>query len=484
MHSTPTNDPAAGITAPDSLRSRAAPGAPPGQPDRTRTRSARSFRVAMVAACPFPANYGSPGAIREMSESLSSMGHEVHIVTYPLGEKISVIGPKIWRCRRWRESKIYSGPSLEKIILDLFLLIQLCIVIRREKIEVIHAHNYEGVLIGLAAKLVTRRPVLYNAVNLMSDELHTYRFLKPIFLAKWFAGFLDWFIARMPDGFIAITEDLQRALLKRGAPPERMALVPCGVKLDMFEKPDAERFRARYEIGHRPVVMYTGITCRLQRIDYLLRAFSVVLKKVPDAVLMVVSPLANDPDIPANQALAESLDVSDSTIFVQGQTLAELPDYLAVAAVAVMSRPDVPGHPIKLLNYMAAAKPIVCFTGAAKGVHHLHDAYLVPDHDWSKLGEGIITLLEDRELALRLGSKARQTVLTDFDWITLCLKVERLYMRLTDRKQDPDAESETSARISPAIEVYSGFREPEEVKGELAMAQVDAKMAVDGVPEL
>ena len=161
-----------------------------------------------------------------------------------------------------------------------------------------------------------------------------------------------------------------------------------------------------------------------------------------------------------------------------------MPDYLALAAVAVMSRPDVPGHPIKLLNYMAAAKPIVCFTGAAKGVHHLHDAYLVPDHDWSKLGEGIITLLEDRELALRLGSKARQTVLTDFDWITLCLKVERLYMRLTDRRRDPDTESEISAQISPAIEVFSGFREPEEVKGELAMAQVDAKMAVDGVPEL
>src|SRR3984885_12782638 len=183
MYSTSTNDPAAGIIAPGSFRGPVAPGPPPGQPDRSRTRSARSFRIAMVAACPFPANYGSPGAIREMSESLSSMGHEVHIVTYPLGERISVIGPKIWRCRRWRESKIYSGPSLEKIVLDLFLLIQLCIVVRREKIEVIHAHNYEGVLIGLAAKLVTRRPVLYNAANLMSDELHTYRFLKPVFLA-------------------------------------------------------------------------------------------------------------------------------------------------------------------------------------------------------------------------------------------------------------------------------------------------------------
>ncbi len=484
MFNTTTNHPTA---IPGSFRDPAGPEDPLGQSDRARIVSARTFRIAMVAACPFPANYGSPGAIREMSESLSSMGHDVHIVTYPFGEKISVIGPKIWRCRRWRESEIYSGPSLEKIFLDLFLLIQLCIVVRREKIEVIHAHNYEGVLIGLAAKLLTRRPVLYNSVNLMSDELHTYRFLKPVFLAKWFARFLDWFIARMPDAFVAITGDLHHALLKRGVPQERMELVPCGVKVEMFEQADPEPLRARYEIGHRPVVMYTGITGQLQRIDYLLQAFSVVLKKVPDALLMVVSPLANDTDIPANRALAESLKVSNNTIFVQGQTLAELPDYLALASVAVMSRPDVPGHPIKLLNYMAAAKPIVCFAGAAKGVHHLKDAYLVPDHDWTKLGEGIVTLLEDSELALKLASEAKRTALTHFDWGTLCRKVEYLYLQLADQS-DHRAELGGIWAGHPGNQSLRRLREPEGVtcpeKGEPAMVPVDAKMAADGVPEL
>ena len=50
----------------------------------------RKHKVVMVAACPFPANHGSPASIREMSEALVELGHEVHILTYPIKENIPV----------------------------------------------------------------------------------------------------------------------------------------------------------------------------------------------------------------------------------------------------------------------------------------------------------------------------------------------------------------------------------------------------------
>ena len=107
--------------------------------------------------------------------------------------------------------------------------------------------------------------------------------------------------------------------------------------------------------------------------------------------------------------------------------MAELPDYLALASVAVISRPNIPGHPIKLLNYMAAGKAIVCFAGAAKGVRHMHDAYVVADHDVSAMSRGIVALLRDSALALKLGGAARETVVRDFDWRHLCADVEAVY---------------------------------------------------------
>lgn len=142
---------------------------------------------------------------------------------------------------------------------------------------------------------------------------------------------------------------------------------------------------------------------------------------------MVVSPLKHDRDIAANRALAESLGILSSIIWVEGQTLVELPDYLAMASVAVISRPNIPGHPIKLLNYMAAGKAIVCFAGAAKGVRHMHDAYVVPDHDVHEMSRGIVAMLRDSELADRLGVAAKETVTRDFDWRRLCTAVEAVY---------------------------------------------------------
>jgi 1,2-diacylglycerol 3-alpha-glucosyltransferase len=410
-------------------------------------------KVAMVAACPFPANYGSPGAIREMAESLASLDHEVHIVTYPFGEDLPVKGVKIWRCWGWRrKARIYSGPSLEKVLLDVFLLVRLCQVITRENIQIIHAHNYEGALIGYIAKLLTGRPLLYNAVNLMSDELPMYEFLKPAFLARRVAQFLDFVITRIPDGFITITEDLRTALLNRGISPDRIALVPCGVSLDMFENPNPEPLRERYAIGDRPLVIYTGINSPIQRLDYLLRAFRLVLSKMPTAVLMILSPLYKDSHLEKNRMLGDELGLQSNILWVEGHELLDLPNYLAMASVAVISRPEMPGHPIKLLNYMAAARPIVCSAGAAKGVRHLHDAFLTRDHDCADLAEGILTLLRDRPLAERLASNARQTIARDFDRVSLCRPVSDMYSSLTKERFARFVPEIKSEKVSTSLE--------------------------------
>src|SRR6187401_1669920 len=154
-----------------------------------------AYSVAMVAACPFPANHGSAASIREMSDTLTDMGHDVHIVTYPVGqEEIRVRRAKVHRTGPFRpETNARVGPSADKFVLDFHLLRLLCRVIRQERIDIIHAHNYEGALVGIMAKWLTGRPLLYNAVNLMSDELAGYRFLRPAWLADGMARGLDWF---------------------------------------------------------------------------------------------------------------------------------------------------------------------------------------------------------------------------------------------------------------------------------------------------
>jgi 1,2-diacylglycerol 3-alpha-glucosyltransferase len=410
----------------------------------------RRYAVAMVAACPFPANYGTPGAIREMSDTLASFGHDVHVVTYPFGEDLPVGAVSVWRTPYWRKTRsLYTGPSLEKLLLDVLLVVQLCRVIRRQRISIIHAHNYEGLLIGYVARILTGRRLLYNAVSLMSDELPSYNFLKPAFLARALARVLDWLAVKLPDHFIVITKELRQFFLSKHISDKRLALIPCGVKPEMFENARPDALLARYGVDGRPIVMYTGVNSPFQRVDYLLRAFRSVLNTEPTALLMMVSPLQHDVDVPSYRPLVQSLGLSDNIIWVEGQTLAQLPDYLAMASVAVISRPNIPGHPIKLLNYMAAGKPIVCFRGAAKGVHHMHDAYIVEDHDVDGMSRGIVTLLEDRALASKLGANARQTVTRDFDWRVLCKAVEAVYESISVPEEPILA---TEVHLGPEVE--------------------------------
>ncbi len=262
----------------------------------------------------------------------------------------------------------------------------------------------------------------------MSDELHTYRFIRPAAVAKGLARFLDWATPKAADEIIALTPELEKALEGSGRP---ITVVPLGIRPELFAGAKPERIRERYGLEGRRVVMYTGVNSAFQRVDYLLRGFASARAQMPEAVLMVVSPLANDPELEVNQELARELGLD--VIWAGPHALEELPDYLACADVTVTPRCDCPGHPIKLLNYMAAGKPTVCFAGSAKGVTHGVEAWIVADHDWQALGEGMALLLRERELAERLGESARRAVLERFDWRRLCERVEEVYERVLAR---------------------------------------------------
>src|SRR6266550_8602380 len=421
------------------------------KPAPHRRNGTERYSIAMVAACAFPANHGSPASVREMSDTLSQMGHDVHIVTYSTGQKdIAVRYAKIHRTGPFRpETNARVGPSSEKFLEDFALLRLLLRVVRRERIDVIHAHNYEAALIGVMAKWITGRPLLYNAVNLMSDELAGYNFIRPAWLAHGIAHGLDWFTPIFPDHITAVSPELRQWFLENGVRATKVDMVPAGIEPDLFDHPEPEKFRQQYQLDGRPVVMYTGVLNAFQRVDYLLRAFAVALQEKPDALLLVVSPLVNSAHENEYKRLAAELGISRSIVWDAPHALADLPSYLALADVTVVPRPECPGHPVKLLNYMLAGKPVVSFAGGAKGVRHLHDAFIVPNHDYEALGRGIVTLLNDRTLAAELGANARATVLANFDWRHICAKIERIYDKLLEAPESTGMQTEIAASAAP-----------------------------------
>jgi 1,2-diacylglycerol 3-alpha-glucosyltransferase len=177
----------------------------------------RAYSIAMVAACPFPANHGTPAAIKEMSEELARRGHSIRVVTYPLSHDIPVAGVEIDRVAHIGSNReVNVGPSYQRLIFDALLVVKLFQIVRRHQVELIHAHNYEAMLIGGVVGRLTGVPVIYNAINTMISELPSYNFLRSRALATGLAKAFDFVVPRMADVVIADTEELRAFILDQG----------------------------------------------------------------------------------------------------------------------------------------------------------------------------------------------------------------------------------------------------------------------------
>ena len=245
-----------------------------------------SFSIAMVAACPFPAKFGTPAAIREMSEELARRGHSIRVVTYPLSHAIPITGVEIDRVAHVGSNREISvGPSFQRLAFDALMVFKLFQVVRRHKVDIIHAHNYEGALIGSFVGKITGIPVIYNAINTMIGELASYNCIRPRALAIGLARVLDYVVPRLADMIIADTEELRSFLLSKGIDPERVVTINSGVRPEMFDGADGSRVRDRFAADGGPLVVYTGTFDDVQGIDHLLAAFKTVHDRKPNASL-------------------------------------------------------------------------------------------------------------------------------------------------------------------------------------------------------
>jgi glycosyltransferase involved in cell wall biosynthesis len=157
---------------------------------------------------------------------------------------------------------------------------------------------------------------------------------------------------------------------------------------------------------------------------------------IANARLLIVANVAKERDMKDCWTMIRELNLQGCVDIISNRPFEEIPLFLAAADVTVVCRPNCPGFPVKLLNYMAAGKAIVVFEGSAKGLQTMRHAVVVKDHDWQALGQGIITVLKDPVFAQTLGRNSRQWVSENLSWPNLAEKIEKIYFDLLERQRD------------------------------------------------
>jgi phosphatidyl-myo-inositol dimannoside synthase len=226
----------------------------------------------------------------------------------------------------------------------------------------------------------------------------------------------------------------------------RMVRLHPGVDASTF-RPDPgarEAIRDRYGLGTRPVVVCVSRLVARKGQDTLLRAWPAVLRKVPDAALLIVSGGSYAKtlhQLAARQGLravvpgaSRPSGQAPSVYFTGPVPQEELPAYYA--AGDVFSMPcrtrrgglDVEGLGIVYLEASATGLPVVGGDsgGAPDAILEGETGYVVGGRDVPALEERLITLLQDPAGAKAMGEKGRAWVERDWNWNLIANRLRTL----------------------------------------------------------
>jgi glycosyltransferase involved in cell wall biosynthesis len=220
------------------------------------------------------------------------------------------------------------------------------------------------------------------------------------------------------DLVISTNESYRQVALERGRKrPDQVRVVRSGPSHERFatvRSPDPA-----LKHGRRFLVAYLGVMAPQDGVDHLLRAANVLVRERgrDDVSFTLIG--AGD-SFEELKALAGSLGLDGVCRFTGRVPDAEVERILATADVCVSPDPRNPLNDVstmnKVLEYMACAKPVVCFdlrehrASAGEGA-----LYAEPNRD-DDLATQIARLLDDPALCQRLGAYNRRRFLDTLAW--------------------------------------------------------------------
>ncbi|MER8230557.1 glycosyltransferase family 4 protein [Streptomyces sp. NPDC101490] len=212
----------------------------------------------------------------------------------------------------------------------------------------------------------------------------------------------------------------------------RMTQLPPGVDEKTFHPGSGgAEVRARLGLTDRPVVVCVSRLVPRKGQDTLIRAMPLILRRVPDAVLLIVGGGPYEKDL---HRLAAETGVAGSVRFTGAVPWSELPAHYGAGDVFAMpcrtrrGGLDVEGLGIVYLEASATGLPVVAGDsgGAPDAVLDGETGWVVRGGSPEDSAERITTLLLDPELRARMGERGRAWVEEKWRWDLLAERLREL----------------------------------------------------------
>ena len=347
---------------------------------------------------------GAAIQLRDLARGLALRGHRVTVVTRA--------------SERWAAEALaacfthlgfFRGP------VDPVGVARLAGLLRRERIEVVHAHKGGGRTLTLLARGLGPRPPLVVNRGVSFP-------MAPV--SRWVDG------SGAVTRIVAVCQAIKDDLVRQGLPGAKIEVVYSGTDTEWFDPARASGAGIRRELGLHPgTPLVTQIGVREPKgNDDLLRAFARIRAARPDARLLLVG--ARPEKRAPLETLARAGGLGDA-VTIWGYR-DDVPDVLAAAQVSVDASYEGLGITGTLRESLAMETPVVATRamGNPELVGHEEHGLLVPARDPEALGAAVLRLLADPAWARRLGQAGRARVVAGFSTRAKVERLESLYARV------------------------------------------------------
>ncbi len=307
------------------------------------------MKILMIAPEPFFEPRGTPFSEFYRIKALSELGHKIDIITYPIGEDVEIKNLRIIRSFKVPFiKKVKIGPSLKKIILDMFLFPKAFYYAVFKRYDIIHTHE-EGGYLGAFLNKFFKKPHLYDMHSSLPQQMTNFNFTKSKTIIKTLT-ILENFVLKNSDSIITICPELFNHVKSKF---ENSTIILIENFLDEEYEPDKTKIKEiKNMFPDKKIALYAGTLEHYQGIDLLVKA-SELLKD--DVKILVVG---GDEEQIAK--IKNNYKPDDSKIkFIKQVPKKEIINYIKAADLLLSPRKEGTNTPLKIYSYLKSGKPIV-----------------------------------------------------------------------------------------------------------------------------
>lgn len=292
-------------------------------------------------------------------------------------------------------------------------------LIRREKINLVHAHLYHANYLGRLAAHRAGVPCIASVHNTYTDP-------------KWLRRVINWWLARRHTGaIIAGSPEIQRDILRYDhVSPALIEVIPNAVDLSRSES-ELSKQEARKRLDLDDDAYVVGTIGRIEEQKghrYLLETIKRLHSRGLKAVLLLVG---GGREEAALRERTKDLALGDSVRFLGMRD--DLGDLFR--AMDLFAMPSLwEGLSLAMLSAMAAGLPVVATDvgGVADVLGNNERGYVLPPRDADQFAEQILLCCANRRETAEIASKGREFVRSNYSDTAMVQRLMTLYGRVLE----------------------------------------------------